>query len=515
MADDPDAGAARASGSAAPGWRRSTISTLRGRAGAVQLEVNARRPGDPRAGPPGGHAGRGRRLTIDAGLQQSVLRRLGDESASAVVLDCRNGEVLAMATNPSFDPTLFNSGVSQAQWAEWTRDRRTPLINSATAGSMRRARPSRWRWRWRRWRRSVMTPGDRVHCPGYLDLGDARFHCWRKGGHGTLDMRGGIKNSCDVYFYEIGQARRHRPHRRDGAPLRSGHRPGDRPARRAPGLHADARNGASARAIPGTSATRSSAGIGQGYIQVTPLQLATYAARVAGRAMHSRWDNPSFFNNIFLPQQVFIHQPFNFCNERGQVPLSFGQCQRTGIQRHAGHRIFSQLRCTFGVLHNAEPFQNFMDGGLVFILYVADNYVLIAGKPEIGIARFCNFQKSGFQCNRLCIKDPSVFYKCGVIPKSIVVLLPTEIILAFSEFKCPGFFQFQSQAPFHFFLKPFHAVPINGILQSRQFSVASVSKISLYRQDLIDGVERFFLGISERNQRAKSGIRFGIAMGSG
>ena len=94
---------------------------LRGRAGSVQLEVNAVgrviRELDRLEGVQGDDVG----LTIDAGLQQSVLRTLKDESASAVVMDCRNGEVLAMATNPSFDPSLFNSGVTQAQWSKWTQ----------------------------------------------------------------------------------------------------------------------------------------------------------------------------------------------------------------------------------------------------------------------------------------------------------------------------------------------------------------------------------------------------------
>ncbi|MEA2727896.1 MAG: penicillin-binding protein 2, partial [Acetobacteraceae bacterium] len=107
---------------------------LRGRAGSVQLEVNAVgrviRELDRQEGVPGEDVG----LTLDAGLQQSVLNTLGDESASAVVMDCRNGEVLAMATNPSFDPSLFNAGVSQAQWVEWTSNRRAPLINKAVAG---------------------------------------------------------------------------------------------------------------------------------------------------------------------------------------------------------------------------------------------------------------------------------------------------------------------------------------------------------------------------------------------
>ena len=68
---------------------------------------------------------------------------------------------------------------------------------------MLRARPSRWRWLWPALSSHSITPNDRIECPGFLDLGDTRFHCWRKEGHGSLDLRGGIKNSCDVFFYEV------------------------------------------------------------------------------------------------------------------------------------------------------------------------------------------------------------------------------------------------------------------------------------------------------------------------
>src|SRR6202012_1096458 len=176
---------------------------LRGRAGAVQLEVNAVgrviRELDRQEGIQGEDVG----LTIDTGLQEAVLNVLGDESASAVVMDCRNGEVLAMATNPSFDPSVFNSGVSQAQWAEWTKDRRTPLINKATSGLYAPGSTFKPAVALAGLESKAITPSDRIGCPGYLDLGDTRFHCWRKGGHGMLDLHGGLKNSCDVYFYEV------------------------------------------------------------------------------------------------------------------------------------------------------------------------------------------------------------------------------------------------------------------------------------------------------------------------
>ena len=176
---------------------------LRGRAGAVQLEVNALgrviRELDREEGTQGDEVG----LTIDVGLQQSVLGHLGEESASAVVLDCRNGEVLAMATSPSFDPNLFNSGVPQAQWAQWSTDKRAPLINKATHGLYAPGSTFKMAVAVAALEARTLSPSDRIECPGFLDLGDARFHCWRKGGHGMLDLRGGLKNSCDVFFYEV------------------------------------------------------------------------------------------------------------------------------------------------------------------------------------------------------------------------------------------------------------------------------------------------------------------------
>ncbi len=253
---------------------------LRGRAGSVQLEVNAVgrviRELDRQEGVPGEDVG----LTIDAGLQEAVLTTLGDESASAVVMDCRNGEVLAMATNPSFDPSVFNSGVSQAQWLEWTKDRRTPLINKATSGLYAPGSTFKMAVALAGIESKAITPTDRIACPGYLDLGDTRFHCWRRGGHGMLDLRGGLKNSCDVYFYEVA--------RRTGIDhvAAMANRLGlgvelelDLPGQR-PGL-IPTREWRIGRGHAWNIGDTIVSGIGQGFIQVTPLQLATYVSRLA------------------------------------------------------------------------------------------------------------------------------------------------------------------------------------------------------------------------------------------
>lgn len=258
---------------------------VRGRAGAVQMEVNAVgrviRELDRQEGTPGQDLG----LTISVDLQQSVLKRLGEESASAVVMDCRNGEVLAMTTNPSFDPSLFNSGVSQAQWIQWTQNRKAPLINKAAAGLYAPGSTFKMAVGLAGLEARVISPGERVSCPGYLDLGDTRFHCHAKGGHGALDMRSALKASCDVFFYEV--ARRTGIDRVAAMANRLGigvpldiELPGARK-----GLM-PTRAWRMAQGKPWNIGDTISCGIGQGYIQTTPLALCTYTSRVAtGRAV--------------------------------------------------------------------------------------------------------------------------------------------------------------------------------------------------------------------------------------
>ena len=258
---------------------------LRGHAGAVQLEVNAVgrviRELDRQEGTPGQEI----QLTIDTALQQSVLARLGDESASAVVMDARNGEVLAMSTNPSFDPSLFNSGVSQAQWIEWTRNRKAPLINKAVAGLYAPGSTFKMVVAMAGLESRAITANDSVNCPGYLDFGDRRYHCWSKDGHGSMDLRNGLKNSCDVYFYEVarrtGMDRIAAMANRFGLGTKldielPGARPGFMPTREWRQAQGKAWN------IGDTIVS----GIGQGYMQLTPLSLATMVSRIAtGRAV--------------------------------------------------------------------------------------------------------------------------------------------------------------------------------------------------------------------------------------
>jgi penicillin-binding protein 2 len=173
---------------------------LRGHAGAQQLEVNALgrviRELDRQEGTPGIDIG----LSIDTALQQATANHLIGLSASAVVMDPRNGEVLAMVSQPSFDPSLFDSGVSSTQWQAWMSDPRKPLINKAAAGLYPPGSTFKPAVALAGLSSGAIGPEELLNCPGHFDLGNARFYCWRKWGHGLQDVKTAIKNSCDVFF---------------------------------------------------------------------------------------------------------------------------------------------------------------------------------------------------------------------------------------------------------------------------------------------------------------------------
>jgi penicillin-binding protein 2 len=257
---------------------------LRGNAGTVQFEVNAVgrviRELDRREGARGQDVG----ISIDAELQKVVRDKI-EEGTSVVVMDARNGEVLALASQPSFDPNLFSSGISSAQWKEWTRSRSTPLINKATNGLYAPGSTFKMVVGLAALEAKTVTATERIYCPGHYDLGDTRFHCWRRFGHGSLDMRGAIKHSCDVYFYEI--AKRTGIDKITAMAKRFGmgvdleiELPGTRSG------FSPTRDWRIKQGKPWNLGDTVVHGIGQGFYQFTPLSLATMTARLAtGRAV--------------------------------------------------------------------------------------------------------------------------------------------------------------------------------------------------------------------------------------
>ena len=178
-------------------------SALRGRAGNSQVEVNAvgrvirelrREEGEP---------GREISLTLDIGLQIVAAKRLARErSAAAVVMDPHRGDVLAMVSSPGFDPNAFNEGLNGSEWRRLLRDPHTPLINKAIAGHY--APGSTFKIAVALAALEAGIPVEHnIYCHGHITLGDRRFHCWKRHGHGRVALADALRESCDIWFYDV------------------------------------------------------------------------------------------------------------------------------------------------------------------------------------------------------------------------------------------------------------------------------------------------------------------------
>ncbi len=178
---------------------------LRGRAGTRRIEVNSVGRVMRELDRIEGISGENIQLTLDAGLQNFAQARLVGESAAAVVMDATNGDLLAMASAPSFDPNKFVRGISVADYAELTQNEYRPLANKTVQGVYPPGSTFKMVVAMAALEAGVIGPNETVYCPGYKTLGNRRFHCWKRGGHGHVDLNASLQQSCDVYYYEIAE----------------------------------------------------------------------------------------------------------------------------------------------------------------------------------------------------------------------------------------------------------------------------------------------------------------------
>lgn len=264
------------------GMERALEDDLRGRAGAVQVEVNAVgrvvRELDRNEGQPGANA----LLTIDLELQRFVAERMKEhQSGSVVVLDVVTGDILAMVSTPGFDPNMFARGITQTEWRELLESPERPLHNKAIAGVYPPGSTYKMVTALAALESKAIDPWTRLPCAGYLELGKIKFHCWLRGGHGSTNVVEAIAQSCDCFFYEAA--------RKAGID-----RIAEMGARLGFGRHSDLGLPGESNGIQPSRAWKQekhgkawqhgdtfNIGIGQGYMAATPLQLAIMTARIA------------------------------------------------------------------------------------------------------------------------------------------------------------------------------------------------------------------------------------------
>ncbi len=263
------------------GVERELEENLRGAAGHRRIEVNAvgremrelaRQEGTP---------GQSMQLTLDRRLQAFALARLDGESAAAVVMEIATGDVLALASAPSFDPNLFVRGISVADFNELRESEYRPMSNKSVQGAYPPGSTFKMITALAAFEAGLATAEERVNCPGHMDVAGRRFHCWRRGGHGRMNLVSALSESCDTYFYELAQrcgidrinamAERLGLGGRFDLPLSA----------MSSGLNPSREWKRARRNEEWMVGDTINASIGQGFVLSTPLQLAVMTARLA------------------------------------------------------------------------------------------------------------------------------------------------------------------------------------------------------------------------------------------
>lgn len=268
---------------------------LQGKSGTVKLEVNAFGRVMKEIERQAGVEGESLVLTIDSRLQKAAIKAFGDNSGAAVVLDVKTGEILAMVSVPSFDPNLFTNGISYKHWSELLNNERNPLINKAVSGQYSPGSTFKIVVALAALESGIINADTRYYCNGAMKVGTSRFHCWRHVGHGSLNVVEALRYSCDIFFYEtalrIGIDKIHDMALKLGlgAPLNVGL------DNEKSGLIPSKSWKKASQGVQWTKGDSANSGIGQGYVLVTPLQLATMLARVVNGGYEIK---PTFVREI-------------------------------------------------------------------------------------------------------------------------------------------------------------------------------------------------------------------------
>jgi len=363
---------------------------LRGRPGAARVEVTARGRLVRELRTMPDVSGAPLHTTIDAGLQSFAARRLGDESGSCVVLDCRSGDLLALASMPAYDPNNFADGISRSEWAMFAEDERQPLRNKVLnslypPGSTVKPMVAMALLE------AGVDPDDRVSCGGGYQLGNRFFRCL--GRHGPMTMHTAIARSCNTYFYSMGRrigydriapvARELGLGQRFDLPVVSqsfGTVPDSEWKRR--------RHAQNPRLIERADWTESdtlNASIGQGYLILNPLQLGIMAACIAA----GRKVRPRLIRGEGPQPQGLSYRPEHFAFVRGAMSEVVNGHGTAGASRlpfpdilMAGKTGTAQVRRIEGGQRGQSGAWRYRDHGL-FVFFAPVDRPLYAGAVVI------------------------------------------------------------------------------------------------------------------------------------
>ena len=262
------------------GFEKTYDESLRGTEGTLTYEVNAYGRIMREMEKIDGVKGQDLDLTIDIRLQKIALDAFGDHSGAAIVMDIHTGEILAFVSAPSYDPNLFIDGISSENWNTLLYNEKRPLNNKTIAGQYSPGSTFKIVVALAALEEGLIDTKTTSYCSGKMKLGNHLFHCWKHHGHGKVNVIDAIKYSCDIFFYETALKLGIDKISEMSYKLGLGKTYDLGLINQSSGTipnHKWKREKLKAAWQQGETAL---AGIGQGYVTVTPLQLVTMLSRV-------------------------------------------------------------------------------------------------------------------------------------------------------------------------------------------------------------------------------------------
>jgi penicillin-binding protein 2 len=299
------------------GIEKSLESYLRGDRGGRQVEVNANGQVVRVLQTVPARNGYNVYLTIDSQLQQRAEELLQDKVGAVVALDPNSGEVLALASSPAFDQNDFITGLSTEKWRSLIENPDRPLNNKAIQGEYPPASTYKIINAMAGLQEGVINENDIIFCPGHYRFGKRNYRCWRRGGHGSVDLKKALAESCDVYFYQVGERLGIDRLAWYAKAAGLGSRTGIELDHESKGLVPTAGWKKKRYGIPWQPGETLSVAIGQGFNLVTPLQMAVFTGAVASGGVRYR---PTLVKRVVSgdSEEILANMP----QVAGRLPVS-------------------------------------------------------------------------------------------------------------------------------------------------------------------------------------------------
>ena len=263
------------------GVERELEATLRGKAGTKKVEVNALGRVMRELERKEGSTGANLKLTLDTNLQAYVRARLGTESASVVVLDCKTGEILAICSSPTYDPNKFVRGISFDDYGALRDDNHRPLASKTVQDASPPGSTFKMVTTLAALEAGIINHREKIRCNGHIEVSNRKFHCWKRDGHGNVDLVKSLRESCDVYYYELAQKVGIEKIAEVARILGVGQSFDIEMSAVTSGIVPDKIWKQKARSREWVVGDTVNSSIGQGYVLSSPLQLAVMIARIA------------------------------------------------------------------------------------------------------------------------------------------------------------------------------------------------------------------------------------------